>query len=130
MNPIKSKKKDQASYEKKRHYICSFLDHFSHIEIAITLLLSMILNIIIADQLDALRSPSIRLSITGYISIKHHILRLVNTIHRPSGQTRIQPLVKPIRIQIMHKSDPTLAHEIRKFGEGGRFVCKGRDGVT
>lgn len=89
----------------------------------------MVLDIVIADQLDTLSSPSIRLSIAGNIGIKHHVLRCVNTVHRPVGQTRVLASIA-VGVQVVNKSHPTLAHEVRQFSECRRLVGKGVDSVS
>lgn len=71
----------------------------------------MVLNHVVVNQLDTLSSPSIGLSMTSNIGIKHHVLRCINTVNRPVGQTRVLASIA-VRVQVVDECNPTLAHKV------------------
>ena len=77
-------------------------------------------------EIDPLRSECIRLGIRefGHVHIPHDILRLVHTVQRPIlrrlGSTSII-----IRVQVVDKRRPAVAHEIGQLNVRVRFAQEG-----
>lgn len=69
----------------------------------------MILGIVVIDQLDALRSPSVRLGMAGNIRIENDVLRVRDTVHWP-GRYAAVSILPAVRVEFVHEACPGLAH--------------------
>lgn len=91
--------------------------------------LSVILHVVIVDQLDALRSESVRLRVARHIRIKHNVLWVRDTVDWPSGDTAILTL-PAVRVEIVYEACPGIAHQIAEFRVAFALVLKGVDCIA
>lgn len=90
-------------------------------------------GIILIDQPDPLRSPSIRLRMRRNIRIEHEVLRIVYAVFRPRlhpGETALSiSHPEAVRILIVHKADPAAVHQPGNFRMGFWLILKWRQGI-
>lgn len=91
--------------------------------------LSVILHVVVVDQLDSLRSESVRLRMARHIRIKHNVLRVRDTVDWPSGDTTVLAL-PAVRVEIVYEACPGVAHQITELRVALALVFKGIDCVA
>ena len=91
--------------------------------------LPVVLEVIIREELDALCSEGIGLSVARDIGVEDHVQRLAVIVHRPGRIARVSVL-PAVGVQVVNEADPGRGHEIAEIEEILALVLEWVDRVT